>query len=123
MSSPPTFHSLGIPASSATVSLRAFNVVDDPRTMVVPAKMFFQPVPAGRESFGAPVFAFLVTHAGSGRRIMFDVGVRKDLENAAPRIADAVKAGHMAMPVNKDIVEQLVEDGVDLASISAVIWR
>ncbi|KAJ7109709.1 beta-lactamase-like protein [Mycena crocata] len=120
--SAPTFHALGVPASSATVSVRAFNISDDARKVVVPAGSFFQPIPAGNEIFGCPIFAFLVEHPGSGRKLMFDLGVRKDLENAAPRVAESVKAGHVVMPVSKDIVEQLAADGVDLASIGTVIW-
>jgi ribonuclease BN (tRNA processing enzyme) len=37
-------------------------------------------------------------------------------------MAAAVKAGHSAMPVEKDIAEQLIESGVPLESISAVVW-
>jgi len=44
------------------------------------------------------------------------------MENAAPSIADAVKAGAMVMPVSQDIVEQLINAGIPLDSISAVVW-
>ncbi|KAJ7794130.1 hypothetical protein B0H14DRAFT_2923823 [Mycena olivaceomarginata] len=118
MSSP----ELAIPASDATVSLTAFNVVTDMRDVSVPAGGLFQPVPAGREPFNVPIFAFLVEHVATGRRIMFDLGPRKDQENSAPPFPEMLKAGLYTMPVDRDITEQLVDNGVDLKSISAVIW-
>jgi hypothetical protein len=117
-----SFRDLGIPASDVTVSVKAFNVVRDTRAVSIPAAMFMQPVLAGHEAYHAPVFAFLVEHAATGRRVMFDLGVRKDPENAAPRIAEMFKAG-WAMPVERDIVEQLGDEGLDMGSIDSVIWR
>ncbi|KAJ6584953.1 beta-lactamase-like protein [Mycena capillaripes] len=117
-----SFQELGIPVSEATVSLKAFDVVSSPRTVCVPAGMFMQPVLPGYEAFHAPAFAFLVEHNATGRRVMFDLGPRKDLENGAPHIASMVKSGKVVMPVERDIVEQLLDNGVDLTSISAVIW-
>ncbi|KAF8208920.1 beta-lactamase-like protein [Mycena galopus ATCC 62051] len=113
-----SFHELGIPTSNATVSLKAFNVVLDMRA---PAGELMQPVPTGFEAFRAPVFAFLAEHVATGKRVMFDLGPRKDLENVAPSLAEMFKAG-LAMPVDRDITEQLVDHGVSLESISAVIW-
>jgi len=103
------------------VLLKAFNVVRDARALSVPAKGFMNPVLAGHEVFHGPVLAFLVEHAATGRRIMFDLGVRKDPENAAPRVAEMFTAG-VVMLVDRDITEQLVENGVELDSISAAIW-
>ncbi|KAJ7253335.1 beta-lactamase-like protein [Mycena haematopus] len=92
------------------------------RDVSVPAGAMMQPVLAGYEDFHAPVFAFLVEHAATGRRIMFDLGPRKDQENTVPAIAEILKAGQYAMVVDRDITEQLVDYGVDLQSISAAIW-
>ncbi|KAJ6466559.1 hypothetical protein C8R47DRAFT_1234808 [Mycena vitilis] len=117
-----SFRDLGIPTSEATVSLTAFDIVSSPRDVHVPASVFLKPVLAGHANLSAPAFAFLVAHAATGRRVMFDLGPRKDMENAAPGIAEAVKAGVIVMPVEHDIVEQLADHGVDLESIDAVIW-
>ncbi|KAJ6590549.1 hypothetical protein DFH09DRAFT_1307097 [Mycena vulgaris] len=118
-----SFHDLGIPASSSTVTVQVFNVVDDPNTVVVPAGLFISPILPGHENLRAPVFAFLIENVATKQRVMFDLGPRKDLQNAAPYIVAAVNAGAIAMPVSRDIVEQLVDAGVTLDSISAVIWR
>ncbi|KAF7369677.1 Metallo-beta-lactamase superfamily protein [Mycena venus] len=114
-----SFHDLAIPASLSTVSVTVFNVVDEPNTVIVPASVFLSPVLPGRENLGFPVFAFLIENTSTKQRVMFDLGPRKDLENTAPVIAEAVKAGVVSMPVSRDIGEQLQDVGVDLQSISA----
>ncbi|KAJ7484736.1 hypothetical protein FB451DRAFT_1393258 [Mycena latifolia] len=115
-----SFHDLGIPASSATVTVTAFNVVDG--TVAVPASAFLSPVLPGHESLWAPIFAFLIENSATKQRVMFDLGPRKDQENAAPSIVEFMKSGGFSMSVSRDIVEQLTDAGVDLESISAVIW-
>ncbi|KAK6984827.1 Metallo-beta-lactamase superfamily protein [Favolaschia claudopus] len=119
-----SFLDLGIPPSSSTVSVKIFNVVDEPtsHTVKVPAAVFLSPVLPGHENLGFPVFAFLIEHSATGKRVMFDLGPRADLENTAPVIAEAVKAGVVAMPVKRDIVQQLKDEGVELGTLDAVIW-
>ncbi|KAJ7794636.1 putative N-acyl homoserine lactonase AttM [Mycena olivaceomarginata] len=117
-----SFTDLNIPASSSTVTIKIFDVVNDPQAVVVPAVAFMSPVAPGYENMTCPMFAFLVENTATKTRVLFDLGPRKDLENGAPGMAAAVKAGMMSMPVTKDIGEQLEEHGVELSSISAAIW-
>ncbi|KAJ6590580.1 hypothetical protein DFH09DRAFT_1358773 [Mycena vulgaris] len=63
-----------------------------------------------------PDFAFLIESVATKQRVMFDLGPRKDLENAAPFVAEAVEAGTMALPARPP-----PEAAVDVNSISAVI--
>ncbi|KAJ6463978.1 beta-lactamase-like protein [Mycena sanguinolenta] len=90
--------------------------------MVSSAANFLSPVPPGYENITPPIFAFLIQNTTTKQRVMFDLGLRKDLENAAPSVVELVKTGRLKIPVRRDIVEQLEDDGVDLKSISAVIW-
>ncbi|KAJ7793410.1 beta-lactamase-like protein [Mycena olivaceomarginata] len=117
-----SFTDLNIPASSSTVTVKIFDVVNNPQAVVVPAVAFMSPVAPGYENMTCPMFAFLVENTATKTRVLFDLGPRKDLENGAPSMAAAVKAGTMSMPVTKDIGEQLEEHGVELSSISAAIW-
>ncbi|KAJ7754484.1 beta-lactamase-like protein [Mycena metata] len=113
---------INIPPSTATVSVTAFDVAEDPSKIRVPAA-FFQPVLPGHEILHLPIFAFLIEHTSTGRRVMFDLGARKDLENAAPAVGALFKSfPDVAMPIDRDIVEQLEDHGVALNSINAVIW-
>ncbi|KAL0575436.1 hypothetical protein V5O48_006527 [Marasmius crinis-equi] len=110
-----------LPSSSSTVSVKAFNTVDD--TCQAPAALFLEPVLAGRESMASfPVYSFLIEH-GSGRRIMFDLGPRKDVEAYPPKL----KERFLSIPgfnirADKDIVEQLEKGGISLESVDTVIW-
>ncbi|KAF7365312.1 Metallo-beta-lactamase superfamily protein [Mycena venus] len=116
-----SFLELGIPVSNGTVSLKVFNVAPDMRTFSLPSGAVMHPVLPGHEAFRAPIFASLIEHAASGRRVMFDLGVRRDLENAAPRIVQLIKDAGTVL-LDRDISELLIDDGVDLGSINAVIW-
>ncbi|KAJ7185520.1 hypothetical protein C8R46DRAFT_1288403 [Mycena filopes] len=118
-----TSFKLSIPPSTATVSVTAFDVSADPRAVCVPAGAFFQPVLPGHQNLHGPLFAFLVESKATGRRVMFDLGARKDIENAAPAVLELLKSiPDAAFPIDRDIVEQLVDHGVDLSSIDSVIW-
>ncbi|KAJ7032680.1 hypothetical protein C8F04DRAFT_1235266 [Mycena alexandri] len=116
-----SFHDLGIPRSTATVCVTAFNVVDA-RAVSVLANTLMKPVGASYELFRFPIFTFLITHTASGRRVLFDLGARKDLENTTPAIAEDVRSGLIVMPIARDFVEQLGDYGVQAESISAAIW-
>jgi hypothetical protein len=70
-----------------------------------------------------PIFCFLIEHKSSGQRVMFDLGLRKDIENAAPVIAAQVAHESIRLWVEKDAAERLGEAGIALESIDAVIWR
>jgi glyoxylase-like metal-dependent hydrolase (beta-lactamase superfamily II) len=44
----------------------------------------------GREMFRVPDFVFLIEHTASGKIYLFDLGMRKDLENSAPSVVQNV---------------------------------
>ncbi|KAL0569719.1 hypothetical protein V5O48_012234 [Marasmius crinis-equi] len=117
---------VSIPSSNATVSARAFNVQADGSKIL--AALFLTPVLPGRDFLEPlPAYVFLVERVdkdGKKRRIMFDLGTRKDQENIAPKMKEAAaKMGpHVKLVVDKDVVEQLTEGGINLESIDTVIW-
>jgi len=109
-----------IPASSSTVRVKLLEGV---RRLVDPAQ-FYWSSPAGvttNENMDAPVWCFLVEHASSGRRVMFDLGARMDLDGQPQAVKNDVEMG-MIMDVEKDVATQLKEGGVELESVEAVIW-
>ncbi|KAJ7512048.1 hypothetical protein B0H11DRAFT_2213849 [Mycena galericulata] len=113
---------LGIPTSSSTVTVKVFDIMEDPGKVIGPAAFLYTPILPGHETLRAPDFAFLVENVATKKRVMFDLGPRKDVENAAPQVAELAKAGNMALPVSRDIIEQLTDGGVALDSIDAVVW-
>ncbi|KAJ7119576.1 hypothetical protein C8R44DRAFT_877996 [Mycena epipterygia] len=62
---------------------------------------FVHPVLPGHETITLPKFSFLVEHPKTRKRLMFDLGMRKDPLNFVPSIANG---------------------GIPLASIDTVIW-
>ncbi|KAK0432638.1 hypothetical protein EV421DRAFT_1742148 [Armillaria borealis] len=52
----------------------------------LPAAYFIEPVFPGYKTFSGPIYAFLIEHALTGKRLMFDLGMRKDQESSPPVI-------------------------------------
>lgn len=117
----PSFKDLGIPASNSYVQVKLFDVAAPP--VKIPAAFFLSPVLSGHENISLPIYASLIEHDLTKKRVMFDLGARKDIDNCAPAISDMTKNGTINILVEKDITEQLTEGGVPLETISAVIWR
>ncbi|SJL12031.1 uncharacterized protein ARMOST_15448 [Armillaria ostoyae] len=67
-----TFKDLGIPSSQSTVIVKAIDV-GVPSTRL-PAAYFIEPVFPGYETFSGPIYAFIIEHALTGKRLMFDLG-------------------------------------------------
>lgn len=80
------------------------------------------PVP-GLDTFAtSPSLSFLIEHQ-SGRRLIWDLGIRKDFENYAPSIAEYIPTTKYNIQISKDVAEILEEEGVKREDVEAVIWR
>lgn len=80
------------------------------------------PVPGMETHPSNPSFSFLLEHS-SGRKIVFDLGIRKDYENYAPKVAEYIPTTKYNIEVTKNVVDILEENGVQGRDIEAVIWR
>ncbi|KAL9612333.1 MAG: hypothetical protein Q9167_003066 [Letrouitia subvulpina] len=69
-----------------------------------------------------PAYSFLIEHPGDGRKLLFDLGVRKDWENLSPSIVKHIKAWNAKVSVEKGVAEILEEGGVNPQEIEAIIW-
>jgi hypothetical protein len=84
---------------------------------------FMAPAVPGLEKFqSSPSHSFLLEHP-SGRRLVFDLGIRKDYQNYAPKIAAYIPTTKYNIEVEKNVVEILEAGGVPAESVEAVIWR
>lgn len=106
-----------IPPSSSVVNVR---VIDSTARIKVAMNMV-APAIKGHDILDCPTFSFLVEHP-SGRKVLFDLGVRKDWENMAPLLVAHAKAENWKISVEKSVAEQLEENGIDRKSIEAIIW-
>jgi hypothetical protein len=104
---------LEVPQSNATVRV---HLIDTTTVMTIKSESFIKPVVKGHETISAPDVAFLIEHP-SGKRVLFDLGCRKDYWN----LPDVIKArlGDVipSLRVDKDVSEILVENEVELESI------
>ncbi|KIX05601.1 uncharacterized protein Z518_06473 [Rhinocladiella mackenziei CBS 650.93] len=88
----------------------------------IPWSRFTMPSIRGLEVLDkVPSFSFFIEHP-SGRRVLFDLGVRRDWWNLSPVLARRMKVGGWKTDVSTDVSEILEEHHVPLQSIDTVIW-
>lgn len=111
---------LNIPNSDVTVKVSIINTTS--HIAGIPTSIFVQPPIKGYDYLDCPAYSFLIEHP-SGKRILFDLGVRKDWQNLAPRIVEHIRNGGWKVDVKKNVADILHENGVPLESIDAIVWR
>jgi hypothetical protein len=114
---------LDIPPSTATVSVQ---IIKSFESITCQSDLFFQPGPGNASREEKPLIcsgkAFLIEHPSSRKRIVFDLGVRKEPnEILAPFLCDILEKFRVVF--GPDTAETLQDGGVDLNSISSIIWR
>jgi len=110
---------LKIPSSATTVSVRIIDTTT--RIDGIPLKGFVEPEIKGFTHLSCPAFSFLIEHP-SNRKLLFDLGVRKDTENFAPRIRKRISDGGWDVVVKQGVREQLEANGVKGSDVEGVIW-
>lgn len=112
-----------LPFLNATVSVSVFRAGD----ITLPVSLFAEPVLPGHERLQGVAHSFLIEHRSphspTPRRLLFDLGVRKDVENFPPSVTELITAGILQISVKKDVAQQLTEGGIPLKSIESVVWR
>lgn len=111
---------MSIPSSSQIVVVKMINAVNFGPAII---KRFMAPPVPGLETFEtSPSLSFFIEHS-SGRRLVFDLGIRKDHQNYSASIAEYLPTTNYAIQVEKDIADILEDGGVELSSVEGVIWR
>lgn len=109
-----------LPAGEVAISVSLINPVNFGPAIL---NRFMAPPVPGLETFkSSPSHSFLLEHP-SGRRLVFDLGIRKDYENYAPKIVAYIPTTNYNIEVEKNVVDILEDAGIQLKSIEAVIWR
>ena len=119
ISKPPP--SLNIPDSESVVNVHVINTTS--RIKDMPSSVFMTPSYKGLDTLDAPAFSFLIEHQSSGRKLLFDLGVRKDWENLPPTIVKSIRDVGCTVTVDKGVAEILQAGGVAPMDIEAIIWR
>ncbi|KAL2062868.1 hypothetical protein VTL71DRAFT_5940 [Oculimacula yallundae] len=110
---------LKIPTSDRTVSVRIIDTTS--KIGGIPLEPFVTPQIKGFTHLSCPAYSFLIEHP-SKRSLLFDLGVRKDIENYAPRIVERIKKGGWTATVKQGVREIIEANGVDEKSIEGVVW-
>ena len=91
--------------------------------LYVDSKLFLHPKIDGYEGQYTPIYCFLVSHGD--RHLVFDLGVRTDWENYAPKVVSLIKSTTSILP-DKDVATVLDTADANLPvrsrDIEAVIW-
>lgn len=77
----------------------------------------------GHDYLKAPAFSSFIEHR-SGRKLVYDLGVRKDWHNFSPKTAEILQQPGWKVTVPHGVADYLQHNGVDVAAgaIEAVIW-
>ena len=58
----------------------------------------------------------------AGKKVVYDLGTRKDVSTASKQWQDTLASGLISLEYGPDVAETLVQNNIELKSISAVIW-
>lgn len=109
-----------LPDGQETVAVKMINPVNFGPAIL---KRFMAPDVPGLETFKtSPSLCFLLEHP-SGRKLVWDLGIRKDYNNYAPSITKYLPTTKYDIQVTKNVVDILEENGVAASDVEAVIWR
>ncbi|CAK7209653.1 hypothetical protein SCUCBS95973_000513 [Sporothrix curviconia] len=109
-----------IPTGSVPVTVRLINPVSFGPAII---KRFMAPPVPGLDSWKSPSpsLSFLLEHP-SGRKLVWDLGIRKDYANYAPSIASYIPTTGYQFSGLRNVADILEEHGVKTSDIEAVIW-
>jgi len=111
---------LSIPQSDKFVKV---SIIDSTSYVDLPAELFLKPAYKGNDRLAGPTFSFLIEH-DSGKRILFDLGIRKDADNMAPSIVHSFKSQGWSVGAKKNTADILQEADFDIqgGAIDSVIY-
>jgi hypothetical protein len=73
------------------------------------------------ESISCPSLTFLLQHSKTKSRVVFDLGIRRDLEGYTPLSQERIKTMGFAPVVNQTVAESLIKGGVSPDQVETVI--
>lgn len=81
------------------------------------------PIPGLEYMPDLPSWSFLVESSTTGKKLLFDLGIPPDWEKFAPVVTEHLHTSGWEISAEKHTSQILEENGVDLGSISAIVWR
>lgn len=97
--------------------------------MTAPEDLFItNPVPDFSKSITLPSLCFLIQHSTNGHKFLFDLGIRRDMENYPPAVQKTIfKAPSVLVDASQDCISSLAKgdtkpDDIDYVCISHIHW-
>jgi len=111
---------ISLPPGNEYINVKMINPVNFGPAIL---QRFMAPAVPNLETFkSSPSLSFLLEHP-SGRKLVFDLGIRKDFSNYAPSIRDYLPTTKYKIDIENDVAATLRAQQVSPESIEAVIWR
>lgn len=110
---------LRIPSSDATVQVSIIDTTSYIRG--IKGSAFLENSIPAFEGLNCPAYSFLIQHP-SGRKFLFDLGVRKHWHDLAPNLVKRLKSTGWDITVQKDVDEILKDEGIGPEEINGIIW-
>lgn len=112
--------SVELPPGNVSLTVKLINPVNFGPAIL---RRFMAPPVEDLETFKtSPSLSFLLEHP-SGRKLVWDLGIRKDYDNYAPSITGYLPTTKYNIEVQHNVADILVQHGVSLEEIEAIIWR
>lgn len=90
--------------------------------MRLPCSHLLTPNIPQHQYLNIPSFSFLIEHPGLHRKILFDLGLRKDISSHPPAVQSFLSESGWNLQVTKDIPDILKENDITIRDIEAVIF-
>lgn len=113
---------LGIPISQQCVNVR---IIDGGYVQGPIIDALLSPQIKGHDVYAGPSHSFLIEHNVSGqtRRLLFDLGIRKDWQNLSPRTVERIERARWDIRVPNNVEDVLEAGDVTRNDIEGIIWR
>lgn len=97
--------------------------VNSTARICLPTKVLLQPHIEDHVNYNCPAWSFLIENEMTGKKVLFDLGVPKDWQNAlAPAPSKRIQGMGWTCDVKNSVADVLTDNGWDLKDINAIIW-
>lgn len=89
--------------------------------MSLPCSHLLTPSITHHETLHIPSLSFLIEHSATKRKLLFDLGLRKDISTLPPTVQKIFSDSGWDLRVEKNVSDILIEDNVSPEEIEAVV--
>ena len=97
-------------------------IIDTTTELKLDSRQFVGPPVPGFDFINGMAYSFLLEHP-SGRKLLFDMGMRKDWRNLSKPMSDRIISSGLVVSAEKNVADILNENGMKCDQIEGIIWR